>query len=186
MQRRPRKACSPASSPWHVTDIGGERRGFWSCEFVRVMVACGLEMSEILASDGQRFGLGGERFSCFGLRLGCRGFGCWMERVFDSQIGLIRGGTQATAPIHDGNCGANALRATIVGIWRGPSGESRFTPPLTLPLTLRLFAGCCPRAAGQGRSNDTHAEKQAVLDGWWCCRRGRNLHWYDVCEGLAY
>ena len=30
-----------------------------------------------------------------------------------------------TAPMNDGKCGANALRATIVGNWRKPSGESR-------------------------------------------------------------
>ncbi len=48
--------------------------------------------------------------------------------VFDRQIGRIRGGTRPTAPVHDGNCGANALRATIVDN-RGAgelSGESRF------------------------------------------------------------
>ncbi len=47
--------------------------------------------------------------------------------VFDRQIGLIRGGTRPTAPVHDGNCGANALRAPIVGNWGGPSGDSRLT-----------------------------------------------------------
>ncbi len=47
------------------------------------------------------------------------------DRVFDRQIGLIRGGTRPTAPVHDGKCGANALCATIVGNWREPSGESR-------------------------------------------------------------
>ena len=31
-----------------------------------------------------------------------------------------------TAPVHDGNCGANALRATFVGNWGEPSWESRF------------------------------------------------------------
>ena len=35
--------------------------------------------------------------------------------VFDRQIGLIRGGTRLTAPVHDGKCGSNALRDTIVG-----------------------------------------------------------------------
>ncbi len=33
--------------------------------------------------------------------------------VLDRQIGLTRGGTRPT--VHDGNCGANALRAAIVG-----------------------------------------------------------------------
>ncbi len=47
--------------------------------------------------------------------------------VFDRQIDLIRGGTRPTAPVHDGNCGANALRAPIVGNWGEPSGESRLT-----------------------------------------------------------
>ncbi len=47
-----------------------------------------------------------------------------MGWVFDRQIGLIRGGTRPPAPVHDGKCGANALRATIVGNWREPSGES--------------------------------------------------------------
>ena len=47
-------------------------------------------------------------------------------RVFDRQIGLIRGGTRPTAPVHDGKCGANALHATIIGNWEEPSGESRF------------------------------------------------------------
>ncbi len=43
-------------------------------------------------------------------------------RRFDRKIGLIRGKTRPTAPVHDGKCGANALRATIVGYWRGSSG----------------------------------------------------------------
>ena len=36
-----------------------------------------------------------------------------------------RGGTRPGAPVHDGKCGANALRATIVGTRREPSGKSR-------------------------------------------------------------
>jgi hypothetical protein len=38
-----------------------------------------------------------------------------MSWVFNRQIGLIRGGTRPTAPVHDANCPANALRATIFG-----------------------------------------------------------------------
>ena len=48
--------------------------------------------------------------------------------VFHRQIGLIRGGTRPTVLVHDGKCGANALRATIVGNREEPSGESRFNP----------------------------------------------------------
>ena len=46
-------------------------------------------------------------------------------RVFDRQIGLIRGGIRPTTPVCGGNCGANALHATIVGNWEGSSGEFR-------------------------------------------------------------
>ena len=45
--------------------------------------------------------------------------------VCHCQIGLIRGGTRPGAPVHDGNCDANALRATIVGNRGEPSGKSR-------------------------------------------------------------
>lgn len=40
---------------------------------------------------------------------------CSVGWVFDREIGLIRGGTDSTPPIHDGNCGTDALHATIVG-----------------------------------------------------------------------
>ena len=36
------------------------------------------------------------------------------------------GGFFPTGPAHNGNCGANALGATIVGNRREPSGQSRF------------------------------------------------------------
>ena len=51
-----------------------------------------------------------------------------MGRVFDRQVGLIRGATRPTAPVHDGNFVANALCATVVGNRGEPSGESRLTP----------------------------------------------------------
>ncbi len=44
-------------------------------------------------------------------------------RVFDRQIGLIRGGTRPAAPVHDGKCGANAICATIVGNWGSHLGN---------------------------------------------------------------
>ena len=44
---------------------------------------------------------------------------------FDREIGLVRGVIRLTAPGHDGRGSANALRATIVGNWGEPSGESR-------------------------------------------------------------
>ncbi len=56
-----------------------------------------------------------------------------LGRVFDRPIGLIRGGTRPTAPVHDGKCGANALRAIIVGNWREPSGESRTISVKSMP-----------------------------------------------------
>ncbi len=76
--------------------------------------------------------------------------------VFDRQIGLIRGGTRPTAPVYDGKCGANALRATIVGNWREPSGESRFI--LTQVWAIRIdlgqaaskAAGSCSAGGGRG------------------------------------
>jgi len=48
--------------------------------------------------------------------------------VLDRQIGLTRGGARPIAPVHDGNCCANALGATIVGNWRALSGQSRLIP----------------------------------------------------------
>ncbi len=48
-----------------------------------------------------------------------------MGWVFERQIGLIWGGTRPIAPVHDGKCGANARRATIVDNWQEPLGESR-------------------------------------------------------------
>ncbi len=45
--------------------------------------------------------------------------------IFDRRIGLIRRGTRPISPVHDGTCGANALRVTIVGNRREPSGDSR-------------------------------------------------------------
>ena len=50
-----------------------------------------------------------------------------MGWVFDRQIGLIRGGTRPTAPVHDGNRGVNALGAAVDGDREESSGESRLT-----------------------------------------------------------
>ncbi len=37
----------------------------------------------------------------------------------------IKGGSRPTAPVHDGNCGCDALCATVVGSRWEPSGESQ-------------------------------------------------------------
>ena len=65
----------------------------------------------------------GMRRPCFRYGPSSRPSTCAVGRVFHRQSGLIRGGTRPTAPVHDGNSGANALRATVVGNWMEPSGE---------------------------------------------------------------
>ncbi len=49
-------------------------------------------------------------------------------RNLNRQISPIKGGPRSTAPVHDGNCGCDALRATVAGSRGEPSGESQLRP----------------------------------------------------------